>query len=405
MDVRQVARGIGLGLAFVALVAGAFLLAGGASLGRRSPTGGAGPAATAVATTSTSAAPATTAPATTTTLAPAETPTTAPTEAPPAVASLTATLDGGDFTLNGIVPDEETATRLVEAASVAYGPDVATDLVVAPDVASPVWLAGAHQGITLIPMISEGTITAIGDEVELSGTSPNEQYLVAFEQAIGATFGVADIESNVEITNLLPPTFNARRTRSGITLSGVLPSTEIREIIVGGAQLAYGADAVTDTTVVGAGLYTSYWMYTMPGVFQLFAAFPDYEIDVTNGVTTGSLNDGANFATGSAELTPETQAILNIGVALLVRDQSLGIRVTGHTDSVGPADFNQRLSEARAQSAVEYMLAAGVDPARLVARGRGEEEPIASNDTDEGRASNRRVEFEFGPVQLIIGGS
>lgn len=405
MDVRQVARGIGLGLAFVALVAGAFLLAGGASLGRRSPTGGAGPAATAVATTSTSAAPATTAPATTTTLAPAETPTTAPTEAPPAVASLTATLDGGDFTLNGIVPDEETATRLVEAASVAYGPDVATDLVVAPDVASPVWLAGAHQGITLIPMISEGTITAIGDEVELSGTSPNEQYLVAFEQAIGATFGVADIESNVEITNLLPPTFNARRTRSGITLSGVLPSTEIREIIVGGAQLAYGADAVTDTTVVGAGLYTSYWMYTMPGVFQLFAAFPDYEIDVTNGVTTGSLNDGANFATGSAELTPETQAILNIGVALLVRDQSLGIRVTGHTDSVGPADFNQRLSEARAQSAVEYMLAAGVDPARLVARGRGEEEPIASNDTDEGRASNRRVEFEFGPVQLIIGDS
>ncbi len=405
MDVRQVARGIGLGLAFVALVAGAFLLAGGASLGRRSPTGGAGPAATAVATTSTSAAPATTAPATTTTLAPAETPTTATTEAPPAVASLTATLDGGDFTLNGIVPDEETATRLVEAASVAYGPDVATDLVVAPDVASPVWLAGAHQGITLIPMISEGTITAIGDEVELSGTSPNEQYLVAFEQAIGATFGVADIESNVEITNLLPPTFNARRTRSGITLSGVLPSTEIREIIVGGAQLAYGADAVTDTTVVGAGLYTSYWMYTMPGVFQLFAAFPDYEIDVTNGVTTGSLNDGANFATGSAELTPETQAILNIGVALLVRDQSLGIRVTGHTDSVGPADFNQRLSEARAQSAVEYMLAAGVDPARLVARGRGEEEPIASNDTDEGRASNRRVEFEFGPVQLIIGGS
>lgn len=405
MDVRQVARGIGLGLAFVALVAGAFLLAGGASLGRRSPTGGAGPAATAVATTSTSAAPATTAPATTTTLAPAETPTTAPTEAPPAVASLTATLDGGDFTLNGIVPDEETATRLVEAASVAYGPDVATDLVVAPDVASPVWLAGAHQGITLIPMISEGTITAIGDEVELSGTSPNEQYLVAFEQAIGATFGVADIESNVEITNLLPPTFNARRTRSGITLSGVLPSTEIREIIVGGAQLAYGADAVTDTTVVGAGLYTSYWMYTMPGVFQLFAAFPDYEIDVTNGVTTGSLNDGANFATGSAELTPETQAILNIGVALLVRDQSLGIRVTGHTDSVGPADFNQRLSEARAQSAVEYMLAAGVDPARLVALGRGEEEPIASNDTDEGRASNRRVEFEFGPVQLIIGGS
>jgi len=410
MDAKKVAKGAGFALAFVVAIVGAFLLGGGADLGRRAADEvSASPATTQTTVvtdgTTTTQPPETTtteAPPTTTT-APAETPTESTTGTP--VATLTAVLSGGNFSLSGVVPDEATAARLVQAANVAYGPAVTTDLTVSPDVDPPVWLAGAHQGITLIPMISEGSITATGDVVEVTGSSPNEQYLAAFQQAVGATFGVSEVATDVEITNLLPPAFNARRKAGSITLTGVLPSDEIREIIVGGASVAYGPDAVIDDTFVGEGLYTSYWMYTMPGVFQLFAAFPDYEIDVTNGITTGSLNDGANFASGSADLDENTKAVLNIGIALLVRDQSLGIKVTGHTDSIGSASLNQRLSEERAEAAIQYMLAAGVDPLRLVAVGRGEDEPIASNNTTEGRASNRRVEFEFGPVQLVTAGS
>ncbi|MEL7209775.1 MAG: OmpA family protein, partial [Actinomycetota bacterium] len=67
------------------------------------------------------------------------------------------------------------------------------------------------------------------------------------------------------------------------------------------------------------------------------------------------------------------------------------------TDSSGPDDYNMALSEARAQSVVAYLQAAGIGPERLNAVGAGETEPIADNDTDEGKALNRRVEFIFGP--------
>ncbi len=66
--------------------------------------------------------------------------------------------------------------------------------------------------------------------------------------------------------------------------------------------------------------------------------------------------------------------------------------IVGHTDSVGSADYNQQLSERRAMSAARYLVSVGVDGARVVTQGRGETEPVASNDTEAGRAANRRVE-------------
>jgi outer membrane protein OmpA-like peptidoglycan-associated protein len=69
------------------------------------------------------------------------------------------------------------------------------------------------------------------------------------------------------------------------------------------------------------------------------------------------------------------------------------VRIEGHTDDVGGAEFNQKLSEARAKSVMEYLVDKGVDPGRLSAVGYGLTKPIATNKTDEGRAKNRRVQF------------
>ncbi len=320
-----------------------------------------------------------------------------------AVSVLVAELADGQFHLSGVVPDQATADRLVAAAFVAYGPAVTTDLRVAANVAPAPWLASADQGLTLLPMITEGSIRAEGERVEVTGLSPNQQYLTAFEQAVAATYGVAEVASAVEITNLTAPRFNARRQHGTLVLAGELPNDQLRQYIAGGAAAVYGVEAVDDQTTTGDGLYVSYWMYTMPGVFELLAAFPDYEINVENGITTGSLNDGANFATGSAELDQPTKAVLDVAVAILARDQSLGMLVEGHTDSVGSQAMNQRLSEARAASAVEYLVAAGVDAARLTSVGYGEDLPIATNDTAAGRASNRRVVFAFEQRSLFDG--
>ena len=69
------------------------------------------------------------------------------------------------------------------------------------------------------------------------------------------------------------------------------------------------------------------------------------------------------------------------------------VRIEGHTDSDGRASYNKKLSDRRAKSVRRYLVAAGVKSARLVAVGYGEEKPIDSNKTDEGKSNNRRVEF------------
>ncbi len=68
------------------------------------------------------------------------------------------------------------------------------------------------------------------------------------------------------------------------------------------------------------------------------------------------------------------------------------ILIVGHTDSKGPTDYNQQLSERRAESASDYLNQQGLDSGRLIEAGRGESEPVATNETEEGRQQNRRVE-------------
>ena len=75
------------------------------------------------------------------------------------------------------------------------------------------------------------------------------------------------------------------------------------------------------------------------------------------------------------------------------------IDIIGHTDSTGPADYNQGLSERRAQSVADYIIGEGIDASIIDVSGQGENNPIASNDTREGRAENRRVDVNVGVEQ------
>jgi OOP family OmpA-OmpF porin len=69
------------------------------------------------------------------------------------------------------------------------------------------------------------------------------------------------------------------------------------------------------------------------------------------------------------------------------------VEVAGHTDSVGSEEYNQGLSERRANTVRDYLASKGINASRLTARGYGEGRPVASNDTSEGRQENRRVEL------------
>jgi OmpA-OmpF porin, OOP family len=92
-------------------------------------------------------------------------------------------------------------------------------------------------------------------------------------------------------------------------------------------------------------------------------------------------------------LKKESFTELNKVVDFLKQNNSVEIEISGHTDNKGSDEYNENLSQGRSQSVVDYLISQGIDSFRLTAHGYGESKPIDSNDTDEGRANNRRVEF------------
>jgi outer membrane protein OmpA-like peptidoglycan-associated protein len=107
---------------------------------------------------------------------------------------------------------------------------------------------------------------------------------------------------------------------------------------------------------------------------------------------------GITFAFDSYAIQPQFQSTLNEVAQTLQAYPSTMIDVLGHTDSVGTDAYNQQLSEQRARAVANYLIARGVQPARIATRGYGETMPIATNETEAGRAANRRVEIKVVPV-------
>lgn len=105
-----------------------------------------------------------------------------------------------------------------------------------------------------------------------------------------------------------------------------------------------------------------------------------------------SFDSGILFDFDSSSLRPEGYKNLRKLVGIINRDDDTILMIVGHTDSRGDEDYNLRLSERRAQSANRYMVSQGLSASRIQIVGRGEYEPIADNDTEDGRQKNRRIE-------------
>jgi OOP family OmpA-OmpF porin len=103
--------------------------------------------------------------------------------------------------------------------------------------------------------------------------------------------------------------------------------------------------------------------------------------------------EGTHFAFDSAKLTPAGEAILDEAVAVMNQHQSTNVRIEGNTDSIGSDAYNMKLGQRRADSVESYLVGKGIAASRLSSVSYGETKPVASNDTDEGRAQNRRVDL------------
>jgi len=126
---------------------------------------------------------------------------------------------------------------------------------------------------------------------------------------------------------------------------------------------------------------------------------------VTNGLRVSAADQGVldrtlanrivEFESGQAVLTPTGKNILDEMAAAMLKLKGQKVEIIGHTDNVGLRTSNQNLSQARAEAVRNYLAGKGIPAETLVASGSGPDRPIASNDTVEGRARNRRIEFRM----------
>lgn len=209
-----------------------------------------------------------------------------------------------------------------------------------------------------------------------------------------AVAGVLTLTACVD-PNAYPDDPNAR-TKSGAVIGGLLGAAA-------GASVADGNDRFKGALIggaIGAGTGALIGQDLDRQAAELRGSL-NSNISVTN---TGeylivNMPQDLLFAVDSAAVRPDLRADLNAVASSLLKYPNSTIQVIGHTDNTGTAAYNQDLSQRRAVSVASILRESGVPGGRIAAFGRGEDQPIASNLTPEGRAQNRRVEIIIRPTR------
>lgn len=126
---------------------------------------------------------------------------------------------------------------------------------------------------------------------------------------------------------------------------------------------------------------------------ELENSIPGAEVSTEGEGILVKFDSGILFAVGKADLTDAAKQNIDNLAASLIKYPNTNITVIGHTDADGSDALNNRLSKSRAFAVKNYAAAKGVEAGRLVVQGKGKTEPIATNETEEGKAKNRRVEI------------
>lgn len=317
--------------------------------------------------------------------------------------ALTATVAGGQVTLTGAVPDDAARDQAVRLAEDRYGAGNVVDELTVDD------------GTTL----DGGTMRVIGETAE-GDTKPDELHA-----DLASAFGLSSDGPEVTYQEVvLTPFAVTSEIASGqVTLAGEMPDQDSIDALVQISEETWGADNVDSSGLtIGENLTGDGGTVTVTGTVDagdtrvgayetaLGGAFGGAVVDVdgvdidTSAAALGRAEqalkdalaaDPILFATGSAEIDSASDAILERAAAAITAAPGIAVEVVGHTDSQGPAGVNQILSADRASAVLDRLVELGVDADRLTSRGAGEDEPIDSNDTEEGRAANRRIAFNF----------
>jgi OOP family OmpA-OmpF porin len=243
------------------------------------------------------------------------------------------------------------------------------------------------------PYVFQAYKDPVAVTVTLTGYVPDNNVHAAIATAAGRKFLREKVVDNLKASVGAPAGF----ANAVVPALGALARLSTGTLVVSDREVTLSGDALYEGAAVQirAGLGKDFpqgWQFK-PEISVRPAAAP---VDAT--VCQQLLADllakaKIRFESGRATIDPDSTALLDRLVETATRCATVNIDVAGHTDADGGPAFNQELSEKRAQAVIDYLVKAGLPANRFTPIGYGSTQPLAGNDTDEGKAQNRRIDF------------
>ncbi|MGY8682491.1 OmpA family protein [Bradyrhizobium sp. UFLA05-153] len=243
------------------------------------------------------------------------------------------------------------------------------------------------------PYIFQAYKDPVAATVTLTGYVPDNTIHAAIATAAGRKFFGEKIVDNLKASVGAPASFG----NSVVAALGALSRLSTGTLVVTDREVKLSGDALYEGAAadIRAGLgkdFPKTWQYK-PEITVKPAAGP-VDGTVCQQLFSELLTKGKiRFEPKRATIDPDSAGLLDHLIETALRCPNAIIEVAGHTDSDGEDAFNQALSEKRAQAVIDYLVKAGLPADRFTAVGYGSTQPVAGNDTDEGKAQNRRIEF------------
>jgi OOP family OmpA-OmpF porin len=335
-------------------------------------------------------------------------------------------------------------TKLLEAAKAGLGNVEVADQMGLARGAPPRFDAAALLLLDQIGKLKDGKLTITDDKISLSGMARElggREAILAALKNLPEGFSVATNEVKAP-----PYVFQAYKdpVASTLTLTGNVPDRNVHAALVAAAERKFFGEKVVDNLKDSVGAPASFAAVVVPALgalsrlstgtlvvadrevklsgdalYDAAAAqiraglgrdFPQnwqYKAEITVKPAAAPVDNTVcqqlfadllakariRFESGKADLSPDSLGLLDRLTETALRCPTANIEIAGHTDADGDASNNQSLSEKRAQAVADYLVRGGLPANRFTAAGYGSSQPIAANDTDEGKAQNRRIDF------------